>query len=154
MENRRVPSLRPSVLTLFGLGYVPGGATLASLVAVTTWLVVAHLNSSFAVSLTLFAAMTVWGMAALASTTVGGDPREVVLDEFLGMYAALLFVPGVDYRAALCLFVAFRILDILKVPPFSWIDRWRSPMAILLDDVAIGLFLGVLDAAIVSGWHP
>lgn len=149
MEDRRVPGLRGSLLTLFGLGYLPAGATLASLVGAGVWLALARAGASGMLSLLVFLVVLALSLVALAVTKLGEDRREVVVDEFLGMYAALLFLPRPDPWAMGALFVAFRVLDILKVPPFSWIDRWRTPAAILLDDVAIGLCLGLVYAGIV-----
>ena len=143
METRRVSPLKNSILTLFGVGYLPAGASLASLLAVGGWWLLSSLALLFAELLIVFAAILAWAMVALVAQGVGEDPKEVVVDEFLGMYAALLFLPVVDYRAVLILFIGFRMIDILKPPPFSWIERWKNPNSILIDDVAIGLFLGL-----------
>lgn len=151
MEARRLSPLTGGVLTVGGLGHVPGGASLASALAVGVWLIPAHRGWPVAASVLLFTAFLAIAVAALAAEAPREDPREVVADEFLGMYAALLFLPGPDYRVALALLVGFRVLDILKPPPFSWIDRWKAPVAILLDDVAIGLCLG-LAYALIARW--
>jgi phosphatidylglycerophosphatase A len=154
MDARRVSPLTGGVLTLAGLGRIPGGATLAAVVAVGVWLVPARNGWSVGASLLLFAGLLAIAVAALAAEAPAEDPREIVVDEFLGMYAALLFLPGPDYRAALALLVGFRAIDILKPPPFSWIDRWNAPAAILLDDVAIGLCLGAAYRLIVPWLRP
>lgn len=151
MEARRVSPLTGAVLTVAGLGHVPGGATLASVLAMGVWLIPARLGWSVGASVLVFAAFLAIAAVALAAEAPGDDPREIVVDEFLGMYAALLFLPGPDYRAALALLVGFRAIDIVKPPPFSWIDRWKGPVAILLDDVAIGLCLG-LAYTLIARW--
>jgi phosphatidylglycerophosphatase A len=154
METGRVPPLTRSMLTLFGVGYLPGGATAASLCAVGTWLVLSYSGAPFTGLVGLFAVILVVAMAALMNGQIGEDLKEIVVDEFLGMYAALLFLPAPDFRLALALCVAFRVIDILKPPPFSWIERWRSLNAILLDDIAIGVSLGVAYTLIARGMHP
>jgi phosphatidylglycerophosphatase A len=150
MEAGRVPSLRTSVLTLFGVGYLPGGATLASLVAVAVWCALAYGAASLIVSLILFGAVLAAAMAELVVRRVDGDPKAVVVDEFLGMYAALLFLPAAYPYVVLALFIGFRVIDIVKPPPFSWIERWKHPSAILVDDIAIGLCLGVLYTGLAA----
>lgn len=153
MDDRRIPPLTGGVLTLFGVGYCPAGATLASLLAVGTWSLLLYLGLTLIISLIFFATLLALATAALVIGRVQGDPREVVVDEFLGMYAALLFLPRADLPAVAALFIAFRLIDILKVPPFSWVERWNSPMAILMDDIAIGLVLGIAYTWVASGRH-
>lgn len=154
MEDRRLSPLTRTILTVFGLGHVRAGASAASLLAVGVWYGLSFLEASFAVHAVLVAAVFVCATAAVAASEVEQDPREVVVDEFLGMYAALLFVPAGDHRGALVLLVAFRVLDIFKVPPFSWIERWRGPLAILLDDVAIGVTLGLAYTGMARALRP
>jgi phosphatidylglycerophosphatase A len=151
MEARRLPALMGGVLTVAGLGRLPGGATLAAALAVGVWLIPARLGWSVGASVLVFAVLLAIAAAALAVVAPGDDPREIVVDEFLGMYAALLFLPRPDPGIVLALLVGFRAIDILKPPPFSWIDRWKTPAAILLDDVAIGLCLG-LAYTLIARW--
>ncbi|RMG87433.1 MAG: phosphatidylglycerophosphatase A, partial [Candidatus Dadabacteria bacterium] len=81
------------------------------------------------------------------------DPPWIVLDEVLGLWAALLgLAAGVGVVAAGV--VAFRAFDILKPPPIRWIDRRvGGGWGILLDDLAAGLAArGVLELLVRSGW--
>lgn len=73
------------------------------------------------------------------------DPKEVVVDEFLGMLLCLIIVDSTDILINFLLFVIFRLLDIFKPFPFNWIDKKvTGKYALLIDDLAIGLTEGLL----------
>ena len=67
------------------------------------------------------------------------DAPPIVIDEVLGYLTAVAFLPF-TWRTALAAFLLFRLFDILKPWPISWIDRWKTGAGVVLDDVAAGLF--------------
>lgn len=88
------------------------------------------------------------------------DPKEVVIDEVVGMMIALwplswgLDRAGVDpwifpWPGWVGGFLMFRLFDIWKPGPIRWLDR-PGPVGVMADDVAAG----VVAAAIVfaSAW--
>jgi phosphatidylglycerophosphatase A len=68
------------------------------------------------------------------------DPGCIVIDEIVGMLVALILVP--DHPAAwLLAFILFRVFDILKPFPVSWLDRHiHGGLGIMLDDVMAGVY--------------
>ncbi len=76
------------------------------------------------------------------------DPREIVIDEFLGMIIALLFVPH-SVGAVGGAFVLFRIFDIITPPPISRLESWEGAKGVMADDIAAGLIANVLIQVIV-----
>ena len=67
------------------------------------------------------------------------DPGCIVWDEFVGLWITLLFLPEGLYWL-LVGFVLFRLFDIVKPWPVSWLDRNLSGgLGIMADDVAAGL---------------
>ena len=77
------------------------------------------------------------------------DPSEIIIDEFLGQLISLspiLFVNGFKldkiYFCVLMLlsFLLFRFFDILKPWPIYIVDKLRTSLSILLDDVIAGIF--------------
>lgn len=137
--------MEKNLLNIYGLGKLRFSATLASALAVVMYFLLNSVTSSFflLMNVTLFGMILIFSLKELHARNIEGDLKEIVIDEFLGMYALLLF-----YNAAsplvhlLFLFAAFRILDTFKLPPFTWIDAMKTKYAIVLDDVAIGIFLG------------
>ena len=77
------------------------------------------------------------------------DPSEIIIDEFLGQLISLspiLFVDGfnldeINFCVLMLLsFLFFRFFDILKPWPIYIVDKSRTSLSILLDDVIAGLF--------------
>ncbi|MEP3346110.1 MAG: phosphatidylglycerophosphatase A [Litoreibacter sp.] len=103
--------------------------------------------------------MFILGWAVTAMETKGKDdhdPSEIVIDEVVGQWIALLPVAvGLSHSGAafwtlwpgiLTAFVAFRAFDILKPGPVGWADRKEGPLGVMLDDVIAGVL-----AALVVG---
>ena len=72
------------------------------------------------------------------------DPKEVVIDELVGMWITLIGVPSQIF-VFVCGFFLFRIFDIWKPFPINWVDR-KVPGAFgtLFDDVLAGLLAYVV----------
>ena len=81
------------------------------------------------------------------------DPSEIIIDEFLGQLISLspiLFVNGFKLdKINICIlmllsFLLFRFFDILKPWPIYIVDKSRTSLSILLDDVIAGLFASTI----------
>ena len=84
------------------------------------------------------------------------DPGHFVLDEVAGyLLVPILFRGGELWLVCLWGFLAFRALDIIKVPPARQIDRLGTGASgILLDDVVAAMYAaGCLYAARWAGPH-
>jgi phosphatidylglycerophosphatase A len=68
-----------------------------------------------------------------------GDASAIVVDEVVGYLLAMALVPF-SWPAAAAAFVLFRVLDVLKPWPASAFDRIHSPLGVMLDDVAAGVY--------------
>lgn len=71
------------------------------------------------------------------------DPSWIVIDEVVGMWIAVLFLPSNSLLHFLTAFVWFRFFDILKPWPVSYFDNLESAFGTLFDDVVAGLMAGV-----------
>jgi len=61
-----------------------------------------------------------------------------------GMLVALMFIPHTVFAYFLA-FVLFRVFDILKPWPISWVDKnIKGGWGILFDDLIAGVFAGVI----------
>lgn len=132
--------------TGFGIGWfprVPG--TIASIViAGAYWFLVPEvLVVQYALIFALFLLARVI-LGFLVQKYGADDAPCIVLDEFLGMAIALILVPKI-WWLYLVAFVLFRILDIVKPWPISWIDaNVKGAYGIILDDVIAGVFAAVI----------
>jgi phosphatidylglycerophosphatase A len=68
------------------------------------------------------------------------DPSPIVFDEFVGMWISLVFLPDGWYWLPIG-FALFRLFDILKPWPASWVDEHLGGGAgIMLDDAVAGVY--------------
>ena len=66
------------------------------------------------------------------------DPAIIVWDEFVGIWIAMLWLPGLLWLPVA--FIIFRLFDILKPWPVSWVERQLDGgFGIMLDDVIAGM---------------
>jgi phosphatidylglycerophosphatase A len=97
-------------------------------------------------SLALLSLLSVVGVVASEQAireTGLKDPSVVVIDEWLGQGVALLAVPHSWWGAGLA-FVFFRVFDILKPPPVSFLERAPGGVGVMLDDLGAGLLAALL----------
>lgn len=77
------------------------------------------------------------------------DPQWIVIDEFLGMSTAWLFIQNHNLTHLLILFILFRFLDIVKIWPASYFDqKVHHGAGTILDDIVSGVYAGMLYLAI------
>lgn len=67
------------------------------------------------------------------------DASPIVVDEVVGYLLTMALVPF-SWRTALAGFVLFRLFDVLKPWPVSALDRIKSGLGVMLDDVGAGVF--------------
>lgn len=132
----------PVLFLAFGFGSglsprAPGTAgTLAALPLY--WLLSQAPESVYLFSLAVISIGGVW-ICQRASTMLGvHDHGGIVLDEIAGYLLTMLTVP-VHWTWMLAGFVLFRVLDIWKPWPVSWVDRrLGGGLGIMLDDLLAG----------------
>jgi phosphatidylglycerophosphatase A len=136
----------PSLLaTWFGSGLLPKApGTWGSLAALPFAFAIHYLAGQFALllaSLTIFA-IGCWASGVHAKRLGVKDPGEIVIDEVAGQWLTLAFVP-VSAWAYVAGFVLFRLADIFKPWPASWLDRKvEGGLGVMADDMAAGLYAG------------
>jgi phosphatidylglycerophosphatase A len=137
-----------------GSGYVPvAPGTAGALVGLIVY--VAGLGSLpgplYLLTLLAAIALAVWCSESAIVIFGARDPKQVTIDEVVGMLTTFALLPGPAAggsfpRPAMMLlgFVFFRVFDILKPFPLRWIERTApGGYAVVLDDVAAGLYANV-----------
>ncbi|WP_299783392.1 phosphatidylglycerophosphatase A [uncultured Roseobacter sp.] len=150
------------IATMMGVGYIrPAPGTWGSLVALP-WGWLLHVLGGF--PLLLLAVLVGfakgwWATAIMTKDSVDHDPSEIVVDEVVGQWIALLplsyaaWSMGMNILAMwpgwIAAFLLFRLFDILKPGPVGWADRRGDALGVMLDDVIAGVFaaIGVLILA-------
>ncbi len=76
------------------------------------------------------------------------DPQQVVLDEVLGYWIGILFIPF-SFSYALLAFIVFRGFDIIKPFPAGLLESLTGGLGIMIDDIIAGLYtLAVMHAVV------
>ena len=134
----------------FGSGFAPRApGTAGSLLALVLGAGLAALSP---LALPLAALLAVLaGLWAVRASGGGDDPGWVVIDEFAGMWIAMLPLPPPTAAALpglVAAFLLFRLLDIVKPGPIGWADRQPGAAGVMGDDVIAGaIAAGILWAA-------
>lgn len=138
----------------FGSGLsqkAPG--TMGTLAAIPLWWLLAQLPLSTYLVVVLVAAVAGILICGRAADRLGvHDHGGIVWDEFVGFWIAMAALP-VTWQSLILGFVLFRLFDILKPWPISWLDRRVSGgFGIMIDDVIAGLAAaGVITLLTASG---
>ena len=138
-------------VTFFKIGkikFAPG--TVASLVTCVCFLLLIKVFSFFVLFLLIFI-IAFYSLIAINNSFdlfKSSDPQEIVIDEVVGQMIPLLAIPiyetlflvPKEYYCIVC-FLLFRLFDIWKPFPISYIDKnSEGALGIMLDDVVAGLF--------------
>jgi phosphatidylglycerophosphatase A len=81
--------------------------------------------------------------SARVEKQIGEDPSIVVIDEIVGMWISLFFLPK-KFAIYLGAFVLFRIFDIIKPSPARQVERYKGGWGIMLDDVFAGIYANIV----------
>ena len=106
------------------------------------------------------------GLYATQAYTAGSDnhdPGEVVIDEVVGMWIALMPVSfgarmmGADilalYPGWIVAFLAFRLFDITKPGPIGTADRRGDAQGVMMDDVYAGVAAAIVTVGLAYLSH-
>ena len=152
MRNKRRIAMLLS--TWFGCGFFkPAPGTSGSLAALPfAWLLTELGGYQVLVIATLsLIAIGVWASNVYIEGLFEKDPPEVVIDEVAGQLLTLLVVPPtlIHYFFG---FLLFRIADIVKPWPVSWVDQnMEGGLGIMLDDIMAAIYAGA-GLLIVLSW--
>jgi phosphatidylglycerophosphatase A len=138
----------------FGSGYAPKApGTFGTAAAAVAWLCISWvgiISSPFAQLLCAFLVVLI-GMLAIRLSlgdSSSHDPQWIVIDEWAGLFVALIGTdPAQLWQVGLAV-VLFRIFDITKVGPISAVERLPGAVGIMADDVVAGGFalIGMVGA--------
>ena len=127
--------------TVFYVGrspFAPG--TMGSLVALLAWFILKPLIIDH-----LFLLITggLFFIGIVVSTILieawdEKEPKEIVIDEWVGMWISLYLVPQTILWGFVAFFF-FRLFDILKPGPVQMMDDMDDSIGVMMDDVVAGI---------------
>lgn len=134
-----------AVATALWSGYFPvAPGTVGSAVGLALFWPLARLGPL--VQAAAVAALFAAGVVASARVARGvglEDPGIVVVDEVLGMWTSLLFLPFTPLTAVAG-FVLFRVLDVVKPWPARQLEDLPGGWGIMSDDLMAGIYANLL----------
>ena len=166
------------ILTLFGVGYfkyAPG--TAASFITCLIYFILTEsafslgINKFYIVVFLIFVLFySIIFIDKLSPVFKKKDPREIVIDEFVGQCIPLIailfrpdgFIPNCCYKGTieeesvmwiLLSFILFRFFDILKPFPINIVDKkMKNGVGVMLDDIIAGIYSTIVIYIIYTLW--
>lgn len=140
----------------FGSGLAPKAPGTFGTIAALPLVVLLALYCSLPVyiAITVIASVIgIWICGIAATDMQVHDDSSIVWDEVAGMLITMIAVP-INWQTLLLGFILFRIFDILKPWPISYLDKHvHGGFGIMIDDVLAGLFaLGCMQFILYMGW--
>ena len=144
--------------TLGGLGLSPiGPGTVGSIFGWLIFIFLSHFISAFTlVILTFFVIIfSVYISIVVTKDLIEKDHKSIVIDELAGIWLAMIpviFIASSQYERsiyALLALVIFRILDIFKPFPISYIDKnFKTGLGVVFDDLIAAIFAALFASLI------
>jgi len=129
--------------TGLGSGYTPWApGTAGSFCALIIFYLIPLADPYWLILIAILFAAGVWSSTRIERDLDIKDPPQVVIDEWLGQWLTLLFLP----RSSLILllgFLIFRIMDILKPFPAGKSQAIKGGWGIMLDDVIAAVYTNI-----------
>jgi phosphatidylglycerophosphatase A len=155
MSFKRQANVFVFLATGFGVGYIPyAPGTFGSLISLLLFLVLGKLPPhSYIIFCVGFLFVSVWIVNRALPAFESGDPKEIVIDEIVGMLVALTLrhISFFDMALGFCL---FRFFDISKLPPLSWVEKKvGGGWGVVLDDVIAGVYAFISLCIVHAIWR-
>ncbi len=128
---------------MFGIGFLPISGTIGSLIAIFVYFIFYnYLNLlSFIVFIILIFFYSIFFLDNIIKKSFStSDPKEIVIDEFIGQSIPLLLCEN-NFFLIILSFLLFRLFDITKPWPASYFDlKVKNANGVLMDDIIAGLY--------------
>ena len=133
----------------FYSGFIPfAPGTFGSFVALLIYLIPGFENPT--ILLFVISLFTVLGISlgTKFESIYGKDPKQCTIDEMVGMWISLIFIPKKIWFIAFA-FVIWRVLDIIKPFPANISEKLNGGIGIMLDDIIAAFYTLVIIHIII-----
>lgn len=149
--------LAKAIGTSLGFGYAPlAPGTFGALFGIIIYyllhyFVSININSILCVLIIIFTGLGTWACQIVLKEW-GHDPSKIVMDETIGVWITLLFIPFNHWYIWLA-FGLFRLFDIWKPLGIRTIDeKMNSAFSVMLDDIVAGVYAAIVLQVIIYFW--
>ena len=155
-----------AIATIFGIGYLrPAPGTWGSLFAIILAILIVEI---FGVIGFIFALLSIsifgwWATSVYLKQIKTKDPSEVVIDELVGQWIAVLPIvisafyfklePFDLWPGWISSFLFFRLFDILKPSLIGWADEKNGALGVMLDDIFAGIAAAICTITLAILYH-
>ena len=130
--------------TLFGIGFSPyAPGTIASAFTIILWYFFIQFFSiyAFLILILLVMVLSIYLISIHLADHSSNDPREIVVDEFIGQSLPLIFLDqNSELFEIFFVFICFRIFDIYKIYPVNLGEKINGSIGIIADDIIAGVY--------------
>ena len=155
-----------AIATIFGIGYLrPAPGTWGSLFALILAIVLVEIFGiiGFVFALLSISAFGWWATSIYLKQIKTKDPSEVVIDELVGQWIAVLPIvisafyfklePFDLWPGWISSFLFFRLFDILKPSLIGWADEKNGALGVMLDDIFAGIAAAICTITLAILYH-
>ncbi len=141
--------LEKIVGSVFFTGYIKfASGTFGSLAAILIYLIPGFENPTILIFFISIFTIIGFKLGTRFEKVYGKDPSQFVLDEVIGTWISLIFVPKTILFVTIS-FIIWRILDILKPFPARTIEKLKGGKGIMLDDIISAIYTLVLVQIVI-----
>jgi len=133
----------------FYSGFMPKApGTYGSAVALLFYLIPGFENPTFLLTIITFFTIVGVGIGTKFESIYGKDPKQCTIDEMVGMWISLLFIPKKIWFILLA-FVIWRVFDIYKPFPVNVAEKLNGGIGIMLDDIVAAIYTLIVTHIII-----
>ena len=133
----------------FYTGYIPiASGTFASFVALLIYYIPGFENLFIIIPVIVILFFFGISIGNKFEKKYGKDPAECTIDEMVGMWISLIFLPK-TFLISLIAFLLWRALDIYKPYPARVFEKLEGGLGIMLDDVISGFYTLIIMYLVV-----
>ena len=144
--------------SVLGAGYTPfAPGTMGALVGIIILFLIKwqqpnlqYFTWGLLLAIIIFTLFGVWSTNEM-ETEWGKDPSKVVVDELIGVWVAVLWIPG-ETQWLILGFILFRFFDIAKPLGIRQLEKIKGGWGVMLDDVGAGIYANIVLQVIVYFW--
>jgi len=133
------------IATFFGVGFSPiaPGTASSAITAIIIWFFIPTQSIYYIVAIIILIPISAYFCGVGKKFWGKTDDGKIVLDEFIGMAIAFIWIPKNIYIFVIGFFL-FRFFDIFKIFPAGRAEKIKGGWGVLLDDVIVGIYTNII----------